>query len=82
MTNKEIAEILHCNASTVTRRMQTEGRRKHRLPLDKRLDFDFQAMFLDYQSGMKVKDICNKYDLSESVFRRTLREHNIPNKTV
>lgn len=38
-------------------------------------------MFNDYTNGMIIKDICDKYDLSESVFRRTLKEFNIPNRT-
>lgn len=78
---KEIAEILNCDQDTITRRLQKEGIRTHRLPLSKRKDFDYDGLFKDYQSGMIIKDICNKYDLSESVFRRTLKEYKIPNRT-
>ena len=81
LSNKEIAEILNCDPDTITRRMQKEGIRKHRIPLNKRENFNYQSMFNDYTNGMIIKDICDKYDLSESVFRRTLKEFNIPNRT-
>jgi group I intron endonuclease len=80
-TNIEIGELLKCDPDTVTRRLQKEGIRKHRLPLNKRENFDYQGLFNDYQNNFPISKLCEKYDLSESVLRRTLKEHNIPNRT-
>ena len=80
-TNIEIGELLNCDPDTVTRRLQKEGIRKHRLPLNKRKNFDYQGLFNDYQNNFPISKLCEKYDLSESVLRRTLKEHNIPNRT-
>lgn len=77
---KDIAEILNCDEYTITRRLQKENIRTHRLPLSKRENFDYNGLFSDYKSGIPIKDICYKYDLSESVLRRTLKENNIPNR--
>ena len=30
---------------------------------------------------MPIKEICEKYDLSTTVLKRTLKEYNIPNKS-
>lgn len=80
-TNIEIGELLKCDPDTVTRRLQKEGIRKHRLPLNKRENFDYQGLFNDYQNNFPISKLCEKYDLSESVLRRTLKEHSIPNRT-
>lgn len=80
-TNLEIGELLKCDPDTVTRKLQKEGIRKHRLPLNKRENFDYQGLFNDYQNNIPISKLCEKYDLSKSVLRRTLKEHNIPNRT-
>lgn len=78
---KEIAAILKCDAHTITRRLQKEGIRTYRVPLDKRENFNYEELFNDYKNGMIIKELCNKYDISETVFRRTLKKYNIPNRT-
>lgn len=76
-SNIEIGELLNCDPHTVTRRLQKENIRKHRIPLNKRINFDYQGLFNDYQKNMPISEICDKYNLSKTVLWRVLQEHNI-----
>ena len=79
-SNIEISELLNCDSHTVTRRLQKDNIHKRRLPLNKRINFNYQNLFNDYQNNMPIDELCSKYDLSKTVLWRTLKEYNIPKR--
>lgn len=76
-TNPQIAEILGCHPATVSRALKRTGKRRRRLPLDKRDNFDYNSLFTDYYNQMPMDDICKKYDISKTVFQRCRKDHGI-----
>lgn len=52
------------------------------LPVVMHLDNDiYPSVIKDYQNGMKVKDICDKYSIGHTTLNNYLRRFNIPRHT-
>lgn len=55
------------------------------LPVVMHLDNDiynnYYSVIKDYQNGMKVKDICDKYSIGHTTLNNYLRRFNIPRHT-
>lgn len=41
----------------------------------------YPSVIKDYQNGMKVKDICDKYSIGHTTLNNYLRRFNIPRHT-
>lgn len=70
LKNKEIAKILHCNEATVSRALKNGGKRKHRVPINARESFDYDALISDYYSQIPMKELCDKYGITKTSFYR------------
>lgn len=81
LTNKDIANKLNCNIATVSRVLLKHNKRQRRIPINKRTDFDYNGLFKDYNNQMPIKDICEKYDIAETTFRRIQEKFGIKNRT-
>lgn len=76
-TNVEISEIYGCHPGTISRFLDKNNIRKHNVPSTKREDIDFEKLFVDYNDQMPIKEICKKYNISESAFNRLRNECGI-----
>lgn len=76
-SNKDIADALNIHTETVSRCLARNNKRKHRLPIDKRVDFDYDGLFLDYQNQMPIDLICDKYDISETTLGRLREKYKV-----
>lgn len=64
--------------SSITRIINTHG--KPRFGNYKFKDI-YPSVIKDYQNGMKVKDICDKYSIGHTTLNNYLRRFNIPRHT-
>lgn len=76
-TNKEIASLLGIHEETVSRCLKNNGKRKHRLPLYKRDNFDYESLFHDYENQVPIDDILVKYDISKTTLARVRKQFGI-----
>ena len=67
-SNIDVSKILGCHPETVSRALKRAGKRRRRLPLNKRENFDYDSMFEDYYNQMPMNDICKKYDIQKQYF--------------
>lgn len=77
LSNQEIADKLGCHKYTVIRALKKHGISRRNQRLDKRIDFDFESMFSDYANQMPIDELCEKYNVTKSVFNRARHEHRI-----
>ena len=70
LSNQEIADKLNTKPWTVERRLHDYGIRRKRVCFDQRKDIDYKKFVLDVLNGVQRKDMCAKYDISESSFNR------------
>lgn len=77
LSNKDIADVLNIHPETVSRCLARNNKRKHRLPLNKRADFDYNGLFLDYQNQMPINLICDKYDISETTLGKLRKKYKV-----
>lgn len=77
-TNKQIADELRCHTGSVSRILDRCNYRKHRVPVNKRDNFDYLNLFNDYSNQMEIGKICDKYDITKSVLNRIRQKYNIP----
>lgn len=76
LTNIEIGKMMNCDPDTVTRAFQRAGKRKHRVPMKNRTDFDYDALIQDYYNQMPMVKLCNKYGITKTTFYRIKEEKN------
>lgn len=70
LSNQEIADKLNTKPWTVVRRLHDYGIRRKRVNFDQRKDFDRDLFALDILNGLSKKEICIKYDISNSSYYR------------
>lgn len=70
LSNQEIADKLNTKPWTVERRLHDYGIRRKRVCFDQRKDIDYKKFVIDVLNGVQRKDMCAKYDISESSFNR------------
>lgn len=70
LTNLEIANLLGMKQWTIARRLRKYGIRRKRTFINHRPDFDYLGFAKDYRLQMPVKDICTKYNISNSTYQR------------
>ena len=75
LTNEEIAKIMKCSNYTVSRALDKAHMRRRRAPVKNR-DLDIDAIHADYDAQMPIDKICEKYDISKSVFGRIRTDNN------
>ncbi len=51
---------------TITRILRKNDIRFHKERIDMRESFDVEAIRVDYENQMTIKDICTKYDISNN----------------
>lgn len=77
LSNKDISLQLNIDEYSVSRCLTRNNKRKHRIPLNKRENFDYEGLFNDYNNQMPIKNICEKYDISETVLNRVRAKYGI-----
>lgn len=80
LSNIDISEKIRCHPDTISRCLFKNSIRKHMPALNKREDFDYEGLFNDYKNQMPINELCEKYNISESVFYRTKKKFNIPTR--
>ena len=76
-TNKEIASLLGIHKETVSRCLKNNNMRKHRVPLNKRENFDYESLLRDYENQVPIDDILVKYDISKTTLARLRKQFGI-----
>lgn len=74
-TNQEIADILHMKPWTIQRRLQKYNIRRRKTYIQNRIDFDYDGLISDCLNGMKVDDICSKYEIDPKTYRKIKKEY-------
>lgn len=80
MSNDEIADVLNCSVATVSRILDKTNHRRHRVPMQNRSDFDYDALTEDYLNGLPIKELTEKYNISATTFGRIKKQRNIPTR--
>ena len=80
LTNREIADRLHCHIATVSRTLKKANKSRRKVRVDKRDNFDFDALFEDYNNQMPIDKLCEKYDISITTLSRIRKQYNIPTR--
>lgn len=78
LSNDEIAEKMGTKEWTIERRLQKLNLRRKRAPIQKRTDVNLKEIEMDFNSGMKVKDICIKHDIDEKTYRKLKKNNFVP----
>ena len=82
LSNKEIALKYNVNEATVTRKRTKMGLNLRRKPIFTRKDFNVDQLKMDWLNPkLSVNEVCVKHNITKSVLRRFLKNHNIPNIT-
>ena len=74
-TNQEIADVLHMKPWTIQRRLQKYNIRRRKTYIQNRIDFDYDGLISDFLNGMKVDDICSKYEIDPKTYRKIKKEY-------
>ena len=74
LTNQEIADLFNMKKWTIERRLKKYNIRRRKTYIKYRENFDYEGLISDYLDGMKVKDICDKYEIDPKTYQ------NIKNK--
>lgn len=78
LSNSEIAEKMGTKEWTIERKLQKMNMRRKRVSIKNRTDMNFAEMKSDFDNGMKVKDICSKYDIDEKTYHRIKKNNFLP----
>ena len=69
LTNQEIADLFNMKEWTIQRRLSKYNIRRRKTYVKYRENFDYDGVISDYLNGMKVKDICNKYEINPKTYK-------------
>lgn len=79
-TYKEISGITGIPIWTVERFCQKNNISKRNKYVKYRKDFNEKDVIFDYISNVKIKDICEKYNINEKTIYNIKKRNNIPNR--
>ena len=60
---------------TIQRRLQKYNIRRRKTYIQNRIDFDYDGLISDFLNGMKVDDICSKYEIDPKTYRKIKKEY-------